>query len=53
MATNWGWLTVQTFSPLSSWWEAWWHVGRHGAGEEAEREFGICISVQQEETVSH
>lgn len=36
MATNWGWLTVQTFSPLSSWWEAWWHVGRHGAGEEAE-----------------
>jgi hypothetical protein len=22
------------FSPLSSWWEAWQHTGRHGAGEE-------------------
>jgi hypothetical protein len=25
------WLTVQRFSPLSSWREAWWHAGRHGA----------------------
>ena len=23
----------QRFSPLSSWWEAWWSVGSHGAGE--------------------
>jgi hypothetical protein len=29
---NWGWLTVQRFSPLSSWREAWQHAGRHGAG---------------------
>ena len=33
---NWGWLTVQTFSPLSSWQQTWWHTGRHGAGEGAE-----------------
>ena len=26
---------VQRFSPLS-WQEAWWHTGRHGAGEVAE-----------------
>jgi hypothetical protein len=26
--------TVQRFSPLSSWWEAWRHAGRRGAGEE-------------------
>ena len=25
-------LQVQRFSPLSSWWEAWQHPGRHGAG---------------------
>jgi hypothetical protein len=30
---NWGLLTVQRFRLLSSWWEAWWHAGRHGAGE--------------------
>jgi hypothetical protein len=24
------------FSPLPSWWEAWWHTGRHDAGERAE-----------------
>jgi hypothetical protein len=30
-------LQVQRFRPLSSWWEAWWHVGRHGAVEKAER----------------
>jgi hypothetical protein len=28
-----GWLTVQRFSPLSSWQEAWQYAGRHGAGE--------------------
>jgi hypothetical protein len=33
---HWGWLTVQRFSPLSSWWRAWQHAGRHGAGEGAE-----------------
>ena len=26
----------QRFSPLSSWQEAWWCAGRHGAGEGAE-----------------
>ena len=26
-------LTVQWFSPLLSWQEAWWRAGRHGAGE--------------------
>lgn len=35
---NWGWHTVQKFSPLSSWQEAWWHANRHGAGEVAEGE---------------
>lgn len=30
------WLTVQRLSPLSSWWEAWWHTGKHGAGEVTE-----------------
>lgn len=29
-------LRVQSFSPLSSWWRAWWYTGRHGAGERAE-----------------
>jgi hypothetical protein len=27
----------QRFGPLSPWWEAWQHAGRHGAGERAER----------------
>jgi hypothetical protein len=30
------WLTVQTFSPLSSWWKVWQQAGRPGAGEVAE-----------------
>ena len=30
---NWGWPTVQRFSPLLSWWEAWWHIGRPDAGK--------------------
>ena len=25
-------LQFQKFSPLSSWWEAWQHTGRYGAG---------------------
>ena len=29
---HWGWLTVQRFSPLSSWQETWQCAGRHGAG---------------------
>ena len=29
-------LWFQRFSPLSSWWGAWQHVGRHGAGKVAE-----------------
>jgi hypothetical protein len=33
---HWSRITVQRFSPLSSWQEAWWHAGRHGAGEVAE-----------------
>jgi len=28
-------LRVQSFGPLSWWWEAWQHPGRHGAGEGA------------------
>ena len=31
-----GWLTVQRFSPLSSWQEAWRHAGKHDAREVAE-----------------
>jgi hypothetical protein len=27
-------LQFQRFSPLSSWWEAWQHAGRHGTGAE-------------------
>ena len=27
----WGWLTIQRFSPLSLWWEAWQHAGRLSA----------------------
>ena len=30
---NSGWLTIERFSPLSAWWEARKHAGRHGAGE--------------------
>ena len=30
-------LGLAYFSPLSSQWGAWWHAGRHGAGEVAER----------------
>ena len=29
-------LQFQRFSPLSSWQKAWWHTGRHGAGEGTE-----------------
>jgi hypothetical protein len=29
-------LQFQSFSLLSSWWEAWQHPGRHSAGEGAE-----------------
>jgi hypothetical protein len=29
-------LQFQRFSSLSSWQEAWWHTGRHDAGEGAE-----------------
>jgi hypothetical protein len=25
-------LQFQRFNPLSPWWEAWQHAGRHGAG---------------------
>ena len=32
---NRGWLTVQKFGSLS-WWEAWWHASRYGAGEAAD-----------------
>lgn len=28
-----GWFAVQSFSLLSSWWEASWHAGLLGAGE--------------------
>ena len=31
-----GWLLAQRISPLSSWWEAWQHTGRHGVGEGVE-----------------
>lgn len=26
-------LPFQRFGPLSCWWAAWWHAGRHGLGE--------------------
>ena len=35
-ALNWGWLTVQGFSPLLSWREAWQLAGRHSSGEGTE-----------------
>ena len=34
-----GSLTIQRFSPLSSWWEAGQHRGRHSAGEGAESSY--------------
>jgi hypothetical protein len=46
---NWGRLTIQRFSPLSSWQEAWQHPGRQGAGT---AESSISSSKEsQEQTV--
>ena len=42
-----------SFSPLSSWWEAWQHAGRHGAGVGSCSEFYLLICRRQQETVSH
>jgi hypothetical protein len=44
-------LQFQRFSPLSSWWEAWPHVGKHGAGERAES--FISFIYRQQMTVRH
>lgn len=33
---------VQSFSPLLSWWEAWWHADRHSAGEGAVSSTSVC-----------
>ena len=43
-------LQFQRFSPLSSWWGAWQHTGKHGTGEVAQ--FLIWVSRQQEERVT-
>lgn len=43
-------LRVQSFGPLSWWWEAWQHPGRHGAGEGA---FYTRLEGSQEEIVLH
>ena len=37
-------LQVQRFSQLSSLWEAWWHAGKHGAGEGAKSSTSGSIS---------
>jgi hypothetical protein len=50
---NWGWLTVQRFSPLSSWQEAWQRPGIYGAGGCAESSTswsevsrkGLCVTL--------
>jgi hypothetical protein len=36
-------LQFQRFSPLSSWWEAWWYAGRHDAGEGAESSTSVSV----------
>jgi hypothetical protein len=50
---NWGWLTVQMFSPLSSWLEASWHAGRHGAGKEDKGSTSGSPGSRSPLTVSH
>ena len=39
----------QRFSPLSPWWEAWQHAGRHGARERAESSMS-CSKQEETET---
>jgi hypothetical protein len=46
-ACNWGWLTVQRYSPLLSWRETWWHAGRHDAREGAESSTWSTCSQQK------
>jgi hypothetical protein len=41
-------LWFQRFSPLSAWQEAWWHAGRHGAGEGAESSTSRYSRTQRE-----
>jgi hypothetical protein len=44
-------LQFQRFSPLSSWWEAWQHAGRHGAGEVAESFISRFTGSRKRETL--
>jgi hypothetical protein len=44
-------LQFQRFSPLPSWWETWWHAGRHGIGEGSES--SISLSAGSKERLSH
>ena len=44
-------LQVQRFNPLSSWWEAWQHPGRPGAG--GAESSASSSKGNQEQTVSH
>jgi hypothetical protein len=41
-------LQFQRFSLLSSWWEAWEHPGRHGAGEGAENSTSLSSDSKEE-----
>lgn len=43
---------IYRFSPLSSWWEACWHAGRHGAGQGVEHFTSRSASNRQKRTVS-
>ena len=49
---NWVWLTVQKFSPLSSWWETWWHL-RQAWCWRASWEFYIWIIRQWGKNETH
>jgi hypothetical protein len=48
-------LQFQRFSPLSSWWGAQWHAGRHDAREEGipESNFFIFLSSSTMTTIKH
>jgi hypothetical protein len=44
-------LQVQRFSPLLPWQEAWWHAGRHGAGEGAKSFTSVSAVSRKRETL--
>jgi hypothetical protein len=44
-------LQFHSFSPLLSWQEAWWHTGRHVAGEGTENSSFGSIGSRKRETL--